>query len=694
MDHRKYRKAINTITALATSLCLLVSIPVNATQTSFTTDAALALKVPGSPRLSPDGKWIAYTVRYNDMEKDKSFTRIWMTSTDGKTTLPMTRENTSASDPQWSPDGKYLSFLATKGKDAKTQVWLLDMRGGEAQKYTHIGQGVNAFQWSPDSSKMLLIIKDQTEQEKANAAAQKAGKTSKDKPIPWVIDRLQFKADYVGYLDRTRTHIYVKENADAEPMQLTFGDYDDDSATWSPDGNEIAFVSNRTDEPDGNTNSDIWVVSATPQEGVSGDEPAPLRQITTNPGRDYAPAWSRNGKHIAHISATDVDQMWYATNHLAISKAAGGDMQILTADLDRNIRNPIFTSGDREILFSLEDSAEQQLAKIKIKSGKIERLVKGGLAIGSFDHHWKNGTALLVSKPNMPAEVFLEKKGKLRQLSNLNTKLLNNTSLAAVQNITFPSADGTEIEGFIFTPPGYEKGKRYPTLLHIHGGPVAQYNFGFNIPVQVLSAAGYVVVITNPRGSSGYGQDFSSILFANWGVKDYEDVNAGIDYAISEGFADPDRLGVGGWSYGGILTNYVITKTGRFKAAVSGASEVNHTANYGHDIYQQAWEAEFGLPWENREAWERINPFNDLGKVTTPTLVMGGKEDWNVPIQNSEQLYQVLKRRGIPTQLVVYPNEHHGIRRPSFVKDRYERYLSWYNSYLKDTTTTEVKAAK
>lgn len=689
MDRKKYSKTVNTITALATSLCLLASLPAKANQTALTTDDVLSLKLPGSPRLSPNGKWIAYTVRHNDMEKDKSLTRIWMTSSNGKTTLPMTEKGKSAGAPQWSPDGKYLAFLAAKGKDAKTQVWLLDMRGGEAQQYTRTEQGVDSFLWSPDSSKMLLIIKDQTEQEKAKTVAKKAGETPEDKPTPWVIDRLQFKADYVGYLDRTRTHIYVKENADAAPAQLTFGDYDDDSPVWSPDGNEIAFVSNRTAEPDGNTNSDIWVVSVTPD-----DEPAPLRQITTNPGSDYAPAWSRDGKHIAHVSVTDVDKMWYATNHLAISNAAGGDMQILTADLDRNVRNPIFTSGDREILFSLEDSAEQQLAKIKIKSGKIERLVKDGLAIGSFDHHWKNGTALLVSKPDMPAEVFLEKKGKLRQLSNLNTKLINNKSLAAVQNITFPSADGTEIEGFIFTPPGYEKGKRYPTLLHIHGGPVAQYNFGFNIPAQVLSTAGYVVVITNPRGSSGYGQDFSSILFANWGVKDYEDVNAGVDYAIREGFTDPDKLGVGGWSYGGILTNYIIGKTGRFKAAISGASEVNHTANYGHDIYQQAWEAELGLPWENRAAWERINPFNNLGNVTTPTLVMGGKEDWNVPIQNSEQLYQVLKRRGIPTQLVVYPNEHHGIRRPSFVKDRYERYLDWYNSYLKGATVPEAQKAQ
>jgi len=214
--------------------------------------------------------------------------------------------------------------------------------------------------------------------------------------------------------------------------------------------------------------------------------------------------------------------------------------------------------------------------------------------------------------------------------------------------------------------------------LRLHGGPVSQYDFSFKAEAQLLAANGYVVVMANPRGSSGYGQDFSSALWADWGNKDFEDVMAAVDFAIERGYADPDRLGVGGWSYGGILTNYVITKTDRFAGAITGASEVLYVANYGHDHYQLEWETELGLPWENRELWERLSPFNDVDKVTTPTLVMGGKEDWNVPINNSEQLYQALKRLGIDTQLVVYPDEAHGISRPSFIRDRYQRYLDWY----------------
>jgi len=232
-------------------------------------------------------------------------------------------------------------------------------------------------------------------------------------------------------------------------------------------------------------------------------------------------------------------------------------------------------------------------------------------------------------------------------------------------------------------PIGYEAGVSYPTILWIHGGPVAQFEHSYRFEPQLFAANGYAVLMINPRGSSGYGQEFSEILFADWGNKDFEDVMAGVDYAIDRGIADPDQLGVGGWSYGGILTNYVITKSDRFKGAISGASETLYRSNYGHDHYQLYWEKELGLPWETPEKWERISPFNDVANVTTPTLWIGGAEDWNVPILGSEQMYQAMKRLGIETQLVVYPGEHHGIQRPAFQKDRYERYLDWFDTYVK-----------
>jgi dipeptidyl aminopeptidase/acylaminoacyl peptidase len=645
----------------------------------LTIDDLLALKSVAEPAISPDGDWIAYTIESIDKEEDKSTTQIFMSSRDGNEVIQLTSEDYSASNPRWSPDGRYLGFLAARGEEedkAKTQVWTLDMRGGDSRAYTTVDQGVRDFRWAPDGKGMLLLIRDKTATDLESEAAKKAGRETR--PLPHVIDRLEFKQDGVPYLDRSRTHIYVTRDRGETPLQLTFGDFDDAEPTWRPDGREIAFVSNRDEEPDASQNTDVWVVSAV------GDAPTrEPRRLTNNIGSDSSPAWSNDGKQISYITVTEPDLIWYATNHLAIVPAAGGPERVLTTALDRNVMKPAFTPDDRSIVFMLEDSAEQHLARYDLATGNIDRPIRGQLSVQQYSQNRAGNIAVTISTAQHPAEVFLLADDALRQLTQTNTDLLNGLRLADVRNVNFNSADGTEVEGFIFTPPDYRKGRRYPTILRIHGGPVSQYDFGFNAEAQLFAANGYVVVTSNPRGSSGYGQDFSAALFANWGVPDLEDVMAAVDYAIEQGYSDPDRLGVGGWSYGGILTNYVITKSDRFEGAITGASEVNYIANYGHDHYQYYWEAELGLPWENKEAWEKISPWEDVDKVVTPTLVMGGKEDWNVPVQNSEQLYQALKRRGVDTQLVVYPDEDHGIDRPSFKRDRWQRYIDWYDRTVK-----------
>ena len=631
------------------------------------------LQSVGNPVISPDGGWVAYTVNSTSLEEDSSETRIWMASTTDDTVLPMTGEGSSAGNPQWSPDGRYLSFTASRN-DGETQVWALDRRGGEAVQLTHVEQGVSDYAWSPDSSRLALVIRDPEEESEGEDGEEEEAR-------PWVIDRLQFKRDYTGYLDRRRTHLFVQDvapGAEPEAMQITSGDYDDSDPVWSPDGSLIAFVSNRTEEPDANDNTDIWVVAAD-----NPDAGATLLQITSNPGSDTSPAWSPDGLTIAHVSVTQPEIIWYATNHLAISPATGGPARVLTGRIDRNVNSPRFSPDGGEVLFGLEDSGERHLASIDTSGENFRRLIEGPLSLRGWSRSDDGQIASLVSEPHLPAEVFYGAGDERRQLTFTNRPWLDELQLAEVENAQFPSADGTEVEGFIFKPPGFDESFRYPTLLRIHGGPVAQYDFAFNFEAQLFAANGYVVVMTNPRGSSGYGQDFSHAIWADWGVRDFEDVMAGVDYAIEQGYADPDRLGVGGWSYGGILTNYVITKSDRFKGAITGASMALYRANYGHDHYQLEWEGEVGLPWENAEAWERMSPFNFVANVVTPTLIMGGDHDWNVPIQNSEQLYQALRRLGVETQLVVYPNEHHGIRKPAFQLDRLERYLAWYDQYVK-----------
>jgi dipeptidyl aminopeptidase/acylaminoacyl peptidase len=277
--------------------------------------------------------------------------------------------------------------------------------------------------------------------------------------------------------------------------------------------------------------------------------------------------------------------------------------------------------------------------------------------------------------------------------------LISQLRLAKPEYVHFKSKDGSAIAGYLYKPVDYTPGKKVPTLLNPHGGPVGQYSAAFYHLAQLYAATGYAVLLPNPRGSSGYGQKFCEAIFADWGNRDYQDDMAMVDYTVAQGIADPDKLGVGGWSYGGISTNFIITQTNRFKAAITGASEVLYVANYGHDHYQKLWELELGLPWENRALYEKLSPFNKVANITTPTLIMGGEIDWNVPIINSEQLYQALKRLGRTTELIVYPGEYHGFTTPSHLKDRLERYLAWYAHYVKGESaparpaTAELKAA-
>ena len=637
-------------------------------------DHIMKMKSVESLALSPDSKWIAYVVTRVDEEKDKKFSQIHITSIDGKSTLPMTAVYMNASDPQWSPDGKYLAFLGVRGtdKDTENQVWTLDLRGGEAVQFTNVPQGVNSYRWSPDGTKMALVIKDA--KPLTNASDENS---SNEKLEPFVIDRLQFKKDYVGYLDRRRTHIYIK-NGNEKPIQITFGDYDDSDPQWNPDNKLIAFVSKREGDPDANNNSDIWLVDSSDDK-----KNRELKKLTINPGPDTNPSWSPDGNTIAYISSIEPDKLWYATEHLAITDKNNGETKLLSLNYDRMISTPMFSNDGKSIFALASDRGNRPLIKFDLSNGDKENITPDELSVRNYAIGNRDKIITLMSSHHSPFNFYQIKRDEIINLTNYNNAILKDTKLADVKRLIVPGWRNEPVESFIYYPPNYDNQKIYPTIFVLHGGPVSQHDTSFDEFAQLYAANGYIAVLPNPHGSSGYGQAYSYALNKKWGVPDFEDVDAIADYLVENGVSDPNKLGVGGWSYGGILTNYVITKSTRFSGAVSGASEVNHRANYGHDIYQNEWEVELGLPWVNIEDWEAINPFNDLGKVTTPTLVIGGQLDWNVPILNSEQLYQVLKRRGIDTKLVVYPGEYHGISRPSFVRDRYERFIDWFDQYVK-----------
>jgi dipeptidyl aminopeptidase/acylaminoacyl peptidase len=489
---------------------------------------------------------------------------------------------------------------------------------------------------------------------------------------------MQFKQDYSGYLDRRRTHVYVYTPNSDTAVQLTFGDYDDSNPVWSPDGKSIALVSDRSENPDLNYGTDIFVVNVDDKDPI-------LTQVTSSPGRDFSPAFSPDSKSIAYVTSTGPDVGGSAltpTKYLAVTEIDADQRSILTANLDRNVSKPEYSSNGRDIYFRLEDSGMNHFARVRARGGDIVREVSDEVSVRDFTR--SGGSAVLaMTNADTPTELYNYDDGKLTRLTFLSDESLASVARAEVEKFRFNSADSTPVEAFLVKPIGYQAGTRYPTILWLHGGPASQFSFGYNDTAQLFAANGYAVIMPNPRGSTGYGSEFAHGTVAAWGENDFDDVMAAVDYGIEIGVVDSQRIGVGGWSYGGILTNYVITQTQRFKAAMSGASLGLVTSNYGHDQYQLMYELEFGLPWENPQLWAELSPFNKVQNITTPTLWMGGEVDWNVPINNSEQMYIAMKRLGQETQLVVYPDEHHGIRRPSFQKDRFERWIRWYDQYLK-----------
>jgi dipeptidyl aminopeptidase/acylaminoacyl peptidase len=626
------------------------------------------------PRISPDGAWVAYVVRTSDTEEDRVDGDLWMTSWDGARTLQLTRTpKDSESRPRWSPDNRYLAFLAARGgEDAKTQVWLLDRSGGEARPLTRMPGGVADYAWSPDAKRLALVASDPDPDEPAEDAKDKDKKKT---PKPIVIDRYWFKQDRTGYLRRLRDHLYLLDVATGKAELLTPGDYDEESPAWSPDGTRLAFVSKREGDPDRNENSDVFVIEARP-----GAAPIPLTRFE---GADSDPRWSPDGKTIAFLRGGPVRYRDYDPAQLAVVPAAGGEARLVVPELDRSASELAWSPDGRSLLFLLEDDRSQQLARVPVGGGAVERLSERDAVAQAFSVVGGR-TALLLSRAQEPAEVFALDGGTPRALSSQNRHLLERVKLGAVEGYSAHTPDGSDVRGMLVKPPDFVAGRRYPTVVYIHGGPVGQDGFEFDFIAQTLAGAGYLVVQPNYRGSSGRGREYSRAIWGEWGRLEVVDVLASVDHAVAAGLADPERLGIGGWSYGGMTTNYTIASDTRFKAALSGASISNQITGYGTDQYVRQYELEFGRPWEGIEKYLASSyPFFHADRIKTPTLFLCGDKDFNVPLVNSEQMYQALRSLGVETRLVIYPGEHHGLSAPSHQRDRLERYVAWLDAHLR-----------
>ncbi|WP_298300331.1 S9 family peptidase [Hydrotalea sp.] len=638
-----------------------------AKRTFVPTDAYRLLNV-ADPQVSPDGKWISYTVSMADSAKDKSNTDIWMVSWDGHQTVQLTSTPESESMPRWSPDGKYLSFLSSRMGNTGAQIWLLDRRGGEARQLTHLKGGLEDYVWSPDGKQILISMQDQDFSDTA------ATKTRQ----PYIINRYHFKDDQSGYLDNRHTHLYLLDVNGKKLDTLTNGLFDETMPAWSPDGKRIAFVSNRTSDPDKNDNTDIWVMNA--------EKGATPKQLTTWAGSDTRPVWSPDGKFIAYLqSSSNQAFTMYGQNILAVVAANGGVSTLLTTAIDRPVSNQQWAADGKYVYCLVTDNRKKYLAQVDIASKRMQPIIEGEFCLERLNMSANQSQmAALWSDPYHPYEVVVVEGNTMHRVTHMNDDFIQSLALAKVEGFTSTSKDGTKVPCLLFTPPGMNNASKLPAIFYIHGGPVAQDDYAFDFTRQILASGNFAVIGVNYRGSDGSGLAYIKAIYADWGNKEIMDITGAADYLIKEGKIDGNRMGIGGWSYGGITTNYTIATDNRFKAAASGAGSSLQLSMYGFDQYITQYETELGKPWEHPDKWIALSyPFFHANKITTPTLFMASEKDFNVPTIGAEQMYQALKSIGVPAELVIYPGQHHGITKPSYQVDRLERYLVWFKKYLK-----------
>ncbi len=640
------------------------------------------------PQCSPEGKSVAYVVSTVDVKEDKSSGHVWLADIDGTRDRQITFGTEGEGGPRFSPDGRYLSFTSSRpGKAKGSQVWLLDRSGGEAYQLTEVKGNLEGYEWSPDSKRLALVVADPDPEAEADKDKDPAAKPKAPKPI--VIDRYHFKQDREGYLRSDQhTYIYLFTIATAKLERLTKSKVNEASPSWSPDGTKIAFLSNHHSDPDRAPFEDVYVADANPG--------ATERALTTDAQHagGAKPQWSPDGKTLTFLEGEDPKWGAYSMHRLAVVSVDGSKPAELVAavdQLDRGISNPRFSADGKWIEFLVADDRSEYPARISASgSGAVEKLLEPPVVVSSPSARGGCWAALSGGDASF-AEVYVMDGSKLRQLTHQNNALLSELELGATQDVSFTAKDGTEGHGLLTTPVGYAKGTKTPLVLFIHGGPNGQDGHHWDTMRQWFAANGYSVLQVNYRGSAGRGQKYSRAIFADWGHHEVEDLTAGVDQVIQMGIADPERLVVGGWSYGGILTDYMIASSTRFKAAVSGAGTAFTVSFYGVDQYIIQYDYEIGPPW-TAQGWETYvklsYPFLHADRIKTPTMFMGGSKDFNVPLQGGEQMYQALRSLGVETKLVVYPNEFHGISRPSYVRDRMERWVGWYDKFVKPASPT------
>ena len=659
----------------------------------------LTMRFVSQPQLSPDGTLAAYVSRWIDPEKNRYFSNLWLASADGEKPRRFTVGDYGDTSPRWSPDGRHIAFVSERSDSS--QIWLIPVDGGEAIQLTKLEEGsLGSLAWSPDGTTIAFSFRPKpTADRKAEREARE--KEHRSYP-PRVIRRAGYREDGAGYNGGERWRLRTVNVETGDVNQLTSEDYDDHFPAWSPDGKTIAFVSNRSENADLTPGyQDIWLI---PSGGGTA------RRLTKRSGHIQNPVWSPDGAEIAYIGHDHPDEIWGVSDpRLRVVSVESGEARDLTLGLDRPVGH--HTLGDTSesevgaasliwshdgayLFFLVSDRGSCHLYAVNRNGGELQQLTQGAIDVCAFSADSETTRLLLhIGSSIEPGDIYLLSIGNgdrniPMRLTDVNREWNAELVLSDPEEIWFDTYDGRKIQGWILKPPDFDPHRKYPLILEIHGGPHTQYGNAFFHEFQLLAARGYVVLYMNPRGSKGYGEGFAAAIRGNWGDPELRDLMAGVDYVIAQGCVDPERLGVTGGSYGGFMTNWVVSHTDRFKAAVTQRSIANMMSMAGTCDVQLMGDRTYfpSEVWEDPTFYWKLSPLSYVQNINTPLLILHSEGDLRCPIEQGEQLFIALKRLNKEVEFVRYPPEaSHDLSRsgpPDLRLDRLKRIVEWMDKHL------------
>ena len=670
------------------SLCLALFLAITTTaQEVFQPLDVFELEYAGDPQISPDGSQIVYRRTGFDIMEDRSFGNLWLLSADGKVHQKLTPNDVSEGSARWSPSGDRLVYRSSSDKGS--EIFVMWMDSGRTARLTQLEKSPSNLTWSPDGKWIAFTMKVDA---KAPVIAQMPAKPKGAKwaDAPRITDRLKHEADGAGYLKPGFTHIFVVPASGGTPRQLSSGDFNHGgSLSWTPDGKQLLFSANRNPDWEYDfRNSEVYALTV-----ATGD----IKALTSTAGPDRSPVVSPDGKTVAYLGYQDKVQTYQVTR-LRLMNVDGTNKREVLTNLDRSVKDIQWSADGKHIYFMYDEFGDTKVAQYNLGgSHKVLAEHIGGTTLGrpyasgSYSVSKRGDIAFSLSKPDRPAEVGIlaQKSTKPKQLTALNEDLLGHKTLGKVEELWYKaSTDGRDLQAWVVYPPNYDPNKKYPMMIENHGGPILNYGDRFSAEIQLYAAAGYIVYYPNPRGSTGYGEEFGNLLFNNYPGDDYQDVMDGVDVLISKGIAHEDQLFVTGGSAGGIMTAWIIGKNNRFEAAVVAKPVMNWISKtlVADNYYGSANSRYPGQPWENFEGYWKFSPISLVGNVETQTMVMVGMNDLRTPPSEAKQLYHALKLRKIETVLVEIPDASHGIAsRPSNLITKVAHTLAWFDKFRTPT---------